>query len=147
MIPFLQLLLQLSVLIFAAKMGGWLSQRLHQPAVLGELLAGLLLGPSFLDFLHAPAFTDHAVEETVLHLAELGVICLMFIAGLEIDLSDLLKAGRVSALAGVVGVVVPLIGGLITAALFGFEAQAAFFIGIILTATSVSISAQTLIEL
>ena len=80
--------------------GGWISQRLRQPAVLGELLAGLVLGPSVINFMHLPQFTDRAVEETVLHLAELGVICLMFIAGLEIDLGDLLKAGRVSTLAG-----------------------------------------------
>ncbi len=147
MTPFLQLLFQLSVLIVAAKAGGWISLRLRQPAVLGELVAGLLLGPSVLDFLHLPAFTDHAVEETLLQLAELGVICLMFIAGLEIDLNDLLKAGRVSMLAGTIGVIVPLSIGLAAALPFGFSGEAALFIGIILSATSVSISAQTLMEL
>jgi Kef-type K+ transport system membrane component KefB len=147
MTPFLQLLLQLSVIIVAAKAGGWISQRLHQPAVLGELLVGLVLGPSVINFMHLPQFTDRAVEETVLHLAELGVICLMFIAGLEIDLRDMLKAGRVSTLAGVSGVIVPLALGAAAAALFGYAGNAALFIGIILTATSVSISAQTLMEL
>jgi Kef-type K+ transport system membrane component KefB len=147
MTPFLQLLLELSVIIVAAKAGGWISQRLRQPAVLGELLAGLMLGPSVINFMHLPPFTDRAVEETVLHLAELGVICLMFIAGLEIDLGDLLKAGRVSTLAGVIGVIVPLALGAVTAILFGCTSNAALFIGIILTATSVSISAQTLMEL
>ncbi|HZY40907.1 MAG TPA: cation:proton antiporter, partial [Anaerolineae bacterium] len=66
---------------------------------------------------------------------------------LEIDLSDMLKAGRVSSLAGVIGVIVPLVLGAATARLFGYTGNAALFIGIILTATSVSISAQTLIEL
>lgn len=147
MTPFLQLLLELSIIIFAAKAGGWISQRLRQPAVLGELLAGLLLGPSVIDFMHLPTFTDRAVEETVLHLAELGVICLMFIAGLEIDLGDMLKAGRVSALAGVTGVIVPLTIGALAAVPFGYTGNAALFVGTILTATSVSISAQTLMEL
>ena len=147
MTPFLQLLLELSVIIVAAKAGGWISQQLRQPAVLGELLAGLILGPSIINFMHLPPFTDRAVEETVLHLAELGVICLMFIAGLEIDLGDMLKAGRVSTLAGVIGVIVPLALGTATAGLFGYAGNAALFIGIILTATSVSISAQTLMEL
>lgn len=147
MTPFLQLLAELVVIIAAAKLGGLLSQKLNQPAVLGELLVGLVLGPSLVNFMHLPPFTDRGVEDTVLHLAELGVICLMFIAGLEIELAELRHAGRVSAYAGVIGVVVPLIFGTLAALLFGYAATAAAFIGVILTATSVSISAQTLIEL
>jgi Kef-type K+ transport system membrane component KefB len=147
MTPFLQLLLALTIVIAAAKGGGWLSQKIHQPAVLGELLAGLLLGPSLINFLHTPAFSDPHLEETLLHLAELGVISLMFIAGLEIELDEMVHAGRVSALAGVLGVAVPLVFGTLAAAPFGYDSTAAIFIGIILTATSVSISAQTLIEL
>jgi Kef-type K+ transport system membrane component KefB len=147
MSSFLQLLLALTIIITAAKVGGWLSQQLRQPAVLGELLAGLILGPSVINLLHAPALTDPYLEETVLHLAELGVICLMFIAGLEIDLTEMLHAGRVSALAGSIGVFVPLVFGALAALPFGHTGSAAIFIGIILSATSVSISAQTLMEL
>jgi Kef-type K+ transport system membrane component KefB len=147
MAPFLQLLLALSIVIVSAKGGGWLSQQLGQPAVLGELLAGLLLGPSVIDLLHAPVFSDPNVSITLQRMADLGVICLMFVAGLEIELSELLQAGRVAMLAGVIGVGLPLIFGTVVALPFGYTGNAALFIGVILTATSVSISAQTLIEL
>ena len=147
MSPFLQLLLALTIIITAAKTGGWVSQKLRQPTVLGELLIGLLLGPSVLDLLHAQIFSDPNLPETVQHLAELGVICLMFVAGLEIDLGEMRRAGRVSMAAGGVGVMVPLILGAIAAVPFGYVGIDALFIGIIFTATSVSISAQTLIEL
>jgi Kef-type K+ transport system membrane component KefB len=71
----------------------------------------------------------------------------MFLAGLEIDLEEMLESGRVSVLTGVNGVIVPLVLGGLTALLFGYRDNAAIFVGIILTATSVSISAQTLLEL
>lgn len=143
----LQLMLALALLIVAAKSGGWLSLRLGQPAVLGELSVGVLLGPSVLDLLHLPLFTSEHLGETVLELAEIGVILLMFYAGLEISLQDLIQSGRVSLLAGVAGVVAPLALGLGTALLFGFGLTEAALVGVILTATSVSISAQTLLEL
>jgi Na+:H+ antiporter len=151
MTPFLQLILSLIIVITGAKAGGWLANRLRQPAVLGELLAGLLLGPSVLDLMGWPilvnAHEPHLLSETIFQLAELGVVCLMFLAGLEIDLQEMLKAGRVATLAGTSGVIVPLILGGLVALPFGYRWQAAIFIGIILTATSVSISAQTLLEL
>ena len=151
MSPFLQLVLILIIIITGAKAGGWLANRLRQPAVLGELLAGVLLGPSALNLLnwsvlvneHAP----HLLTETVFELAELGVVCLMFLAGLEIDPREMRRAGRVATLAGVSGVVVPLVLGGLGALPFGYQGHAAIFVGIILTATSVSISAQTLLEL
>jgi Kef-type K+ transport system membrane component KefB len=149
--PFLQLVLSLIVIITSAKAGGWLANRLRQPAVLGELLAGLLLGPSLLNMLYWPLLTNpsnpHLLSETVFELAELGVICLMFLAGLEIDAREMRRAGRVATLAGVSGVVVPLALGGLVAWLFGYRGSSAVFIGMILTATSVSISAQTLLEI
>ena len=147
MSPFLQLSLALAVIIFAAKAAGYLSTRLGQPTVLGELLAGLLLGPTLLDFVHLPLFTDAHLGETIAQLAELGVVFLMFMAGLEVDLGQLKQTGKVSALAGALGVVFPVLMGWGAAALFGFEPQAGLFAGLILAATSVSISAQTLLEL
>lgn len=151
MTPFLQLIFSLMVIIFCAKLGGWLADRAGQPAVLGELLVGLFLGPSLLDLLHQSFLVDPAhpalLEETVFELAEMGVVCLMFLAGLEANWGELLRAGRVAALAGLLGVIAPLLLGGVTAYLFGYEGRAAFFIGIILTATSVSISAQTLLQL
>ncbi len=147
MTPFLQLLLALSILIAGAKAGSWLAIRLRQPAVLGELLVGLLLGPSVLNLLEWPFLHNPHLEETTLQLAELGVICLMFLAGLEIDFSELLRVGRVATLSGSNGVLFPLILGALAAWLLGYALDQSIYIGTILTATSVSISAQTLIEL
>jgi len=145
---FLQLALTLPIIISVAKIGGWISVRLRQPAVLGELLAGLLLGPTLIDLIHLPFFPDpEFLGEQVLDLAEIGVVFLMFVAGMEVDLGEMARAGRVSVLGGVLGVVVPLALGALAALPFGYEGQAALFVGIILTATSVSISAQTLLEL
>jgi Kef-type K+ transport system membrane component KefB len=147
MSSFLQLSLALTIIILAAKAGGWLSVRLHQPAVLGELIAGLVLGPTFINLLHLPPFDSASLEETVLNLAELGAVLMMFIAGMEVDLKEMGRTGRVAALAGVLGVAVPLLMGGLVAVPFGYAGAEAAFVGIILTATSVSISAQTLLEL
>lgn len=148
---FLHLILGLGIIITGAKLGGWVAIRLRQPAVLGELLVGLILGPSVLNLLGWPAFGDahdsEVLAHTVYELAEVGVVLLMFMAGLEIDLGEMLKTGRVAVTAGVLGVVVPLILGAGTALLFRYPSDAAIFVGIILTATSVSISTQTLLEL
>lgn len=147
MTPTLQLLLLLGIIIFAAKAGGLFSARLGQPAVLGELITGLVLGPTFFNLLGLPIFADSHVGEIVLELGELGVIFLMFIAGLEVNLDEILKAGRVATLTGVMGVIVPLGFGAAVALAFGFSMPESYFIGLVLTATSVSISAQTLLEL
>ncbi len=147
MSPFLQLVLALSIIIAGAKAAGWLAVRLRQPAVLGELLIGLLLGPSVLNLVEWPVLSNPHLEETILQLAELGVICLMFLAGLEIDLAKMLRLGRVAALAGVSGVLFPLALGALVAWPFGYPLDQAIYIGAVLTATSVSISAQTVMEL
>lgn len=143
----LQFILALGVLILCARLGGALSRRLNQPTVLGELLAGVLLGPTVLNFLHLPWFTDTHLEESVKHLAEIGVIFLMFLAGMEIELREMAKTGRAAALSGLLGVIVPLGMGLGAALLFNIGFTEALFLGIVLSATSVSISAQTLMEL
>ena len=145
---FLNFILAIMIIIVAAKAGGYISNRLGQPAVLGELLAGLLLGPTLLDMLHSPIFAEaEHLGESITLLAELGVILLMLLAGLELHLPELLRAGKVSALAGVLGVILPLGLGAGVAMLFGLELAEALFIGLTLAATSVSISAQTLLEL
>jgi Kef-type K+ transport system membrane component KefB len=147
MSDFLQLALVVGLLLVMTKACGLISTRMGQPAVLGELLAGLLLGPSLLNLLHAPFLTNTHLEATVHELAEFGVIFLMFIAGLEIEVDELRQAGKAAAFAGVLGVIVPLLLGWGLAALFGYAFAQALFIGVLLTATSVSISAQTLMEL
>jgi Kef-type K+ transport system membrane component KefB len=145
--PFLQLLLALALIIVAAKGAGYVSTRLGQPAVLGELLAGLLLGPTALNMLHWPVFSSEHLEETIHHLAHLGVLFLMFIAGLEVDLDAMRHAGRPAILAGVMGVIAPIALAVIAGLPFGYSLEEGFFIGLTLAATSVSISAQTLMEL
>ncbi|MBL6979972.1 MAG: cation:proton antiporter [Anaerolineales bacterium] len=147
MLPFLQFLIILAVIITAAKLGGYFSVRLGQPAVAGEVLAGLILGPTVLNFLHWDIFTDVHLEETITFLAELGVLLLLFIAGLELHISDLQKSGRAAVFAGVLGFLVPLGFGYLVAILMGFDPQQGLFIGLLLAPTSVSISAQTLMEL
>lgn len=147
MSPFLQFDIALVIIILAAKLGGYLSYRLGQPSVLGELIVGILLGPSALDVLHLPFFTDSHLAETIAHLAEIGVLLLMFIAGLDLHLDDLARSGKVSALAGILGVIFPMVLGALAGKAFQMPIKPAIFIGLILSATSVSISAQTLMEL
>ncbi len=147
MTPFLQFTIALVVIIVAAKLGGYVSYKLNQPSVLGELIVGIILGPSVLNFLHWPYFSDEHLAESISHLAEVGVLLLMFIAGLDLHLSDLAKSGKVSALAGIFGVVVPMGLGTLVGVLFQLDMLSSLFIGLVLAATSVSISAQTLMEL
>lgn len=143
----LRFLLLFAAIVAAAKLGGWLSLRAGQPAVLGEILAGVLLGPSLLDILAWPVFRGGALDVVVAHLANVGVIFLMFIAGLETDLQQMRRVGRVATIAGAAGVFAPLLLGLAVALPFGFPLPQAMFAGIVLSATSVSITVQTLIEL
>ena len=78
MLPFLQFILAIAIIIAVAKLGGYLSQRVRQPTVAGKVLVGLILGPSLLNFLQWPIFTDPHLGETIAYLAELGVLLLMF---------------------------------------------------------------------
>ncbi len=147
MSPFLQLVFALMVITLAAKTASYISIKLGQPSVLGELLVGILLGPSLLDLTHLPFLSDTHLTEVVIEIGELGVLLLMFIAGLELHLSELAKNTKVAAYAGVLGVLFPVGMGWAAGALFGFTTAEALFLGLILGATSVSISAQTLMEL
>ena len=152
----LQLILFLAVVVTAAKMAGAFANRIGQPAVFGEILVGLILGPTVLDILGWPAFLSPAARGgeaapllPLIHdLAALGVLLLMFVAGLETDLVEMRRVGKVAFWTAFGGVVVPLVAGAMTAAAFGLPlVWEGIFIGTILTATSVSISAQTLLEL
>ena len=147
MSDFLQFSLALAVIIALAKAAGYLSVKLGQPSVLGELIVGIVLGPTAVDFLHFTFFTDTHLGEMIQELAEIGVLLLMFTAGLDLHLNDLAKSVKVSALAGTLGVILPIGLGAGLGLLFEMGGQEALFIGLILAATSVSISAQTLMEL
>jgi Kef-type K+ transport system membrane component KefB len=154
----LQLILLLALIVPAAKLAGALANRIGQPAVFGEILVGLVLGPTVLDILGWPLFATAVssahggqtpvLQEVVRDLAELGVILLMFIAGMETDLDEMRRVGKVAFWSATGGVVLPLAGGAAVSSFFGLPLfWEGIFIGTILTATSVSISAQTLIEL
>jgi Kef-type K+ transport system membrane component KefB len=144
-----QFFLALGVMLAFAKAMGYLSFRLHQPAVLGELLAGLIIGPTIINFLGFEAlFTHgHEVQHTLIEIAEVGVLLLMFMAGLEVDPKSLLKVGKPAIGAGVLGVFVPML--FITPAVmaFGYSFEKALFVGILLASMSTSISAQVMLEL
>jgi Kef-type K+ transport system membrane component KefB len=143
---FLQLAFLLTIILLSAKMAGYVSVRFGQPSVLGELLVGILLGPSIINLLNLP-FIEHELAETIAKLGELGVLLLMFLAGLELHFDEMKQNLRVAALAGLMGVFWPVLLGWGVGLLFGLDQSAAIFLGLTLGATSVSISAQTLIEL
>lgn len=147
MTPFLELVFLLAVILIAAKASGYLAIKLGQPSVLGELLVGLLLGPSLLDIVHLPFISNVHIGETINELGELGVLLLMFMAGLELHLSELTKNTKVAVYAGVLGVLVPVSLGFLAGEVYGMNLDNAVFLGLTLGATSVSISAQTLMEL
>lgn len=136
----------LAIIIIFAKFFGILARRLKAPQVVGEIVAGLLIGPSILGLVQQSDF--------LLDMAEIGVVLLMFSAGLETNLKELLKTGPKALLIACAGVFVPLLGGALLymgfygAAPWGSEAfYKAVFMGVILTATSVSITVETLREM
>lgn len=132
-------LFELALIIFAIKLMGNLSVKLGQPSVFGKLLVGIILGPSILNIIHpSPLITE---------LAEVGVILLMFLAGLETDIKEFKKSAFASTMVAVGGVILPFFGGMALASAFGYAMTTAIFIGVLLVATSVSISVQTLREL
>ncbi len=141
------LFLALGIIILASRIAGALARRVGQPRVLGELIAGVLLGPTLLNLLDLPVFHGAALQGTIDDLAEMGVLLLMFIVGLEVDLSELAKVGKVAIFAGVVGALAPVALALPMMLAFGYTWQPALFVGVTLAATSVSISAQVLLEI
>lgn len=137
---------ELAIIIIAAKGFGILARKLKAPQVVGEIIAGLMIGPSMLGLVNQSDF--------IIQMAEIGVVLLMFMAGLETNLRDLLKTGPIAFAIACAGVTVPLFGGyLLYSSFYGFSPTGsedfykAIFIGVIMTATSVSITVQTLREL
>ena len=132
----------IAIILAATKILGLLTRRIALPQVVGALLAGLIMGPACLGVLEETEFLDE--------LAELGVIVLMFTAGLETDVRELRKSGGPAFIIALIGVIVPLIGGAAIASFFNTDPDATLqnvFVGVILTATSVSITVETLREM
>lgn len=143
-------LLDLAIILLCTKLLGLLTRRVQMPQVVGALLAGLVLGPAGFGILSETSF--------IKSVAEIGVIVLMFSAGMETDIKELKASGKASFVIALCGVIVPLLGGFAVAWFFNkpgmIESSADasiflqnIFIGVILTATSVSISVETLKEL
>ena len=133
-----QMLLPLILILVAARLAGVASRRIGMPAVLGELLAGLILGPSVLGLVH--------MNETLESVAYIGVLLLMFIAGLETDTAQMLKVGKASTFGAIGGVVLPFGAGVALGMASGMPVPATLFLAAALTATSVSVSVQVLQE-
>lgn len=129
--------LQMSLLLFFALAGYLLASKVNQSAVVGEIVLGLVVGPSVLGLI--------TYTEFVQAIAGLGAVILMFVIGFEFKLSDLtnIKYG----IMGLIGIIIPWVGGYLTAVAFGFSTESALFIGTALTATSIAITANVLKEM
>jgi Kef-type K+ transport system membrane component KefB len=147
MLPLASTLLLLAALLIAAKAGGWLSVRLKQPAILGELLVGVVLGPTALNILGWPPFHHPSQQQLLAFLGEAGVVLLMFLAGLEVDLEEFLAVRRPALLASLMGVALAILLVTVTTLPFAHDWGEALVLGLVLSATSVSISARTLLEM
>ncbi|MBE2267951.1 MAG: cation:proton antiporter [Anaerolinea sp.] len=145
--PALALILAIGLIVAASRIGGTLARRLGQPRVLGELIIGVILGPTLIDMLHLPIFHGVELDETINELAQLGVLLLMFIVGLEVNIRELASVGRVGVFAGFLGALLPVVLTVPLLLLFRYSWQPALFAGVALAATSVSISAQVLLEI
>lgn len=144
-------LLDLALILLSTKALGLLTRRVHMPQVVGALLAGLILGPAMLGIIQNTTFIEK--------MSEIGVIVLMFCAGIETDIGELKKCGKASFVIALIGVLVPLAGGFAVAYFFNqpgmidtADASVSpflqnIFVGVILTATSVSITVETLKEM
>ena len=145
--PFIPLMFALGVILLASRAGGAIARRLNQPRVLGQLIVGILLGPTVLDMLHWGILQGVDLQKTIKEFAELGVLLLMFNIGLEVHVSELMKVGKVAVFAGVLGVAAPVALTMLVVLPAGYDMIPALFAGVTLAATSVSISAQVLLEL
>jgi len=137
--PVAGILTDLFVVLLAAKIGDELFKRLNQPSIVGEILAGVLIGPSVIGLVEP--------GETLEVFAELGVVFLLFWVGLETKLSELAEVGRAAILVGMLGFVLPLAGGVGVGLGLGEPATTSIFIGAALVATSIGITSAVLIEI
>jgi Kef-type K+ transport system membrane component KefB len=138
-IDFGAVLLAFAAALFGAKLFGELAERVGQPAVLGELVAGILLGPSVLGLV--------PLSDAIFVLAEIGVVLLLFEVGLETNFEDLVRVGSPALAVALAGMLLPFAGGYFVTRALGYEALTAIFVGAALTATSIGITARVLSEL
>ena len=144
---FIEIIIGVGILLFAAKLMAELFLRLRLPVVLGELLAGMIIGPfalgAFLIFDGKPLLV---IGSEIKALGEIGAIVILFMAGLELTPKEFLRGGKASFTVGALGVIAPFFAGLIVFQIFGFDAFQSMLIATALTATSIAISVQVLSE-
>ncbi|MFC0214402.1 cation:proton antiporter [Paenibacillus chartarius] len=131
--------LTILIILLATKLAGDLCVRLGQPAVVGKLIIGVIIGPAMLGWVEDSKIIDE--------LSEIGVLLLMFIAGLETDFDELKRSFKSSTAVALGGIILPFFGGYLLGTAIGMETSHAIFLGLLLSATSVSISVQSLKEL
>ncbi|HKO64855.1 MAG TPA: cation:proton antiporter [Candidatus Nitrosocosmicus sp.] len=145
---FIHIIISLSILLFSAKILAEIFQRIKQPVVLGELLAGIIVGPYALGGL--PLFGGEplvVLDETIKYIGELSAVIILFIAGLEITPREFLRGGLASLTVGAIGVIVPFSVGFMVLSMYGLDSFETLLIATALTATSIAISIQVLTEL
>jgi Kef-type K+ transport system membrane component KefB/predicted amino acid-binding ACT domain protein len=129
-----RILLDLTIILIVAKVAAEVSDRIHVPAVIGEIVAGILIGPSVLGLVNT--------GDMLFFLAELGVILLLIQVGLETDIIELKSVGRASILVAIIGVVLPMVLGFGASSMLGESVNTSLFVGAALTATSIGITAR-----
>src|SRR6266481_8878374 len=144
--PALQLALLVAIVLLAVKIAASLCTRFGIPPILGELLVGVVLGPGAVNLLHLRLFAGGQATGALMLLAQLGGLVLMFVAGIETDIDRMREASVTAFLVALSGVIWPFFLGAGVGHLLGLSWQTAFFLGGALTATSVSISARTLMD-
>ncbi|HEY2861342.1 MAG TPA: cation:proton antiporter [Terracidiphilus sp.] len=142
----LQLALLIAILLPAGKLVAALSMRFGIPAILGELLVGVVAGPGCLNMLHMHLFSGTVAGDSFMLIAQIGGLVLMFMAGLETDIERMREASVTAFLVALAGVILPFALGAVAGHALGLSWSSACFLGGALTATSVSISARTLMD-
>jgi len=131
--------LELAVILITAKLSGYLSSKVGLPAAMGQILGGILIGVSFLDIV--------AYDEGVRLISDIGVVMLLFLAGLETDIDEFKRVGLPSFVIASLGVALPFVFGYVLALRWGYPNMEALFLGGVMTATSVSLTANVLLEM
>jgi Kef-type K+ transport system membrane component KefB len=134
-----KILLEILLIFFSAKLLGEIFERFRQPAVIGEIIAGIIIGPFLLNLI--------SPEKTYEVLAQIGIIILLFDVGLHIKIPAIMKVGKVSLLVAVLGVVFPFVLGFFLSEIFGHSSIEAMFVAAALVATSVGITARVFADL
>ncbi|HEX7033476.1 MAG TPA: cation:proton antiporter [Nitrososphaera sp.] len=146
--PVLNVIISIAVLLFAAKLFAALVHRLNQAPVLGEIIAGIVIGPFALGGLFLiNGYSLVVIDQTMLHIAEVAAIIILFVAGMQTTPKEFLKLGAPSFVIGALGVITPFFVGYFVLLAMGVENMAAIIVATALTATSIAISVQVLHQL